>query len=211
MIERRLIDDFRRHYARLKDRSADMPSPNLVAVGYDLRCLSVMQHYEIPTRLLDWTSNFWTALYFACASDPGASAELWYYDRWIFESQLSMTPGHNAWLDQSLQPSPEPPFLDKRREQLIVEVDLQISPRMKEQSAHHTVSADVFADHGPLLFALLERSGTPANGGLRRYLLDSACKSKFCSSWRSTRESRPARSSPTWSVWGGFCVGSSNR
>lgn len=178
MIERRLIEDFREHYAQLRDRSADMPSPLVVKRGYDLRCLSVMQHYEIPTRLLDWTSDFWTALYFACASDPGANAELWYYDRSIFDLQLSANPEHGAWLDQSQSPSVEPTLLEKRRERLIVEVDIQISPRMKVQAAHHTVSADVFADHGPLLFALLEPVSKPSNGGLRRFIVDAACKGR---------------------------------
>src|SRR5262245_41071022 len=51
IIERRLIDAFRKHYADLKDRSSDMPGPGRISAGYDLRCLSVMQHYEIPTRL----------------------------------------------------------------------------------------------------------------------------------------------------------------
>jgi hypothetical protein len=72
IIEHRLIEEFRKHYVRVPDLSADMPSPDKIGRHHDLRCLSVMQHYEIPTRLLDWTSNFWTAVYFACASDPGA-------------------------------------------------------------------------------------------------------------------------------------------
>jgi len=59
MIEGNLIQAFRKHYAALRDRSADMPAPEQLAAGHDLRCLSVMQHYEIPTRLLDWTANFW--------------------------------------------------------------------------------------------------------------------------------------------------------
>jgi hypothetical protein len=76
IIERRLIVAFREHYRDLNDRSADMPRPEQIDANHDLRCLSVMQHYEIPTRLLDWTSNFWTAVYFACASEPGSQAEL---------------------------------------------------------------------------------------------------------------------------------------
>jgi len=87
IIEHRLIEAFRKHYADLPDRSVDMPSPDKIGVNYALRCLSVMQHYEIPTRLLDWTSNFWTAIYFACASEPASTAELWCYNRSLFESQ----------------------------------------------------------------------------------------------------------------------------
>ena len=54
-IESKLIAAFREHYAKLPDISPDMPQPNQVETGHDLRCLSLMQHYEIPTRLLDWT------------------------------------------------------------------------------------------------------------------------------------------------------------
>ena len=75
-IERRLIEAFRKHYAELPDRSSEMPPLDSLGSGYDLRRLSVMQHYEIPTRLLDWISNFWTAVYFTCASEPWQNAEL---------------------------------------------------------------------------------------------------------------------------------------
>jgi hypothetical protein len=178
LIERRLIEDFRVHYGKLRDRSSDMPQPNSIDARFDLRCLSVMQHYEIPTRLLDWTSHFWTALYFACASDPGEMAELWYYDRSLFDAQLAQAPALRAWLDQSPAPPPEPPFLHNRRQALLVELDPQLTPRMKQQAAHHTVSADVFSDHGPLLFALVGSNNAPPSGGLRRFLIDPACKSK---------------------------------
>jgi len=49
IIEAELIEAFRTHYATLKDCSVDMPQPEQIASGHDLRCLSVMQHYEIPT------------------------------------------------------------------------------------------------------------------------------------------------------------------
>src|SRR5207237_1719381 len=51
---------------------------------------------------------------------------------------------------------PEPDLLSQRGGNLIVELDPKISPRMREQFAHHTLSSDVFADHGPLLFDLAE-------------------------------------------------------
>jgi hypothetical protein len=51
IIEHRLIEEFRKHYVRVPDLSADMPSPDKIGRHHDLRCLSVMQHYEIPTRL----------------------------------------------------------------------------------------------------------------------------------------------------------------
>lgn len=84
LIESELIKAFREHYRTMKTSMSEMPPSDAIAAGRDLRCLSVMQHYGVPTRLLDWTANFWTAMYFACAGDPGEDAELWFYDRDAF-------------------------------------------------------------------------------------------------------------------------------
>jgi hypothetical protein len=69
-----------------------MPMPVPIGSGYTLRCMSVMQHYEIPTRRPDWTSSFGTAIDFACASEPANKAELRYYDRQIFDRQQTEQP-----------------------------------------------------------------------------------------------------------------------
>jgi hypothetical protein len=192
IIERKLIDTFREHYATLyadgdaTTESKSMPSPDRFGPGFDLRCLSVMQHYEIPTRLLDWTANFWIAIYFACSSDPDADAELWYYDRNIFEPQLKLDFQLNSLLMPGLASQPEPELLSWTDRADLVEVDVQITPRMTQQLAHHTVSADVFADHAPL-FGALPRDGAdssdgngvlPAATGLSRLSIGSRCKPK---------------------------------
>lgn len=180
IIERSLIDEFRSHYTGLKDRSGDMPLPGQIGPDHDLRCLSVMQHYEIPTRLLDWTSSFWTAVYFACASDPSSTAELWYYDRALLETQRAQDPDLATLMDRSTQPPKEPQFIGFRGSPLIAELDPQITPRMKQQVAHHTVVKNVFSDHAPMLYEIA--SAAQRNGAddqcFRRLVIHSSCKSK---------------------------------
>mgnify|MGYP004648229223 CR=1 FL=1 len=39
--------------------------------------LEYAQHYGVPTRLLDWTSNPLVALFFACRSNHAADAKVW--------------------------------------------------------------------------------------------------------------------------------------
>jgi hypothetical protein len=183
IIERDLIETFRTHYAALSGRTPDMPDPPLIGPSYDLRCLSVMQHYGVPSRLLDWTSNFWTAIYFACAGDPSKEAELWMYDRDIFSKQLEAQPNLKTLLQASVagQFTPtEPDLLSRRNSQLIAELDPQITPRMKKQQAHHTFTSDVFADHGPFLFKLAQEwtgEEIPTKC-FRRMLIAPGCKEK---------------------------------
>jgi hypothetical protein len=179
IIERDLIGAFRTHYEKLPGRTPDMPLPQQIAQGFDLRCLSVMQHYGVPTRLLDWTANFWTAVYFACAADPSEDAELWMYERSIFLEQLNVH--DELWYLNDPMPAypalpPREPALLSERSALVFELDPRITPRMREQAAHHTVSTDVFADHARLIWAL----APAAEGSLlfRRVLIASGCKEK---------------------------------
>ena len=185
IIESKLIKAFREHYLSLNHRDPDMPDPSQIGAGYDLRCLSVMQHYEIPTRLLDWTSEYWIAVYFACASDPGEAAELWYYDRGIFDLQRRMNNELNSLVGETTAPLWEPSILGQRGSKLIVELDPGITPRMKKQHAHHTVSTEIFSEHAALLRDLhkqLASTTTPADNfgiaGLQRVLIDGSCKGK---------------------------------
>src|SRR5690349_11008168 len=39
--------------------------------------LVLAQHYGTPTRLIDWTTNAHTALYFAAAASPATDGALW--------------------------------------------------------------------------------------------------------------------------------------
>lgn len=88
LLERRLIRNFRTHYRDLRTLPADMPSADDVVARSDVDVLSLMQHYEVPSRLLDWSESVWVAAYFACASSASKDAELWFVD----SSLLDLTP-----------------------------------------------------------------------------------------------------------------------
>ena len=72
--------------------------------------------------------------------------------RRIFGDQPAMGPAFASLLQPAvLSTFVDPPVLFQRGSDLIVELDPRITPRMLQQSAHHTVSSDVFADHAPLI------------------------------------------------------------
>ncbi|TMI70551.1 MAG: FRG domain-containing protein [Bacteroidetes bacterium] len=153
VMESDLIRTFREHYAKLEGRTLDMPQPHLINEDFPLRCLSVMQHYGVPTRLLDWTTDFWTAVYFACAGDPSKEAELWYYNRDALFYPQRIDQELGALLDPINNGQKREPVLLQRNEiKKIVEFDPRITPRMLKQSAHHTLCTDVFIDHAVILY-----------------------------------------------------------
>jgi hypothetical protein len=181
LIERALVDDFRKHYELLPDRSSDMPQPSDIGPGMDLKCLSVMQHYEVPTRLLDWTSDPWIALYFACTTEPSANGELWIYDRSILARQSLAPASALSAIEARVATSTEPSALDRRSEHIIAEVHPRLTPRMKQQLAHHTVAANVFEDHAQLLNSLAEEAAKarPDAWYFRRFVIEASCKPKL--------------------------------
>jgi hypothetical protein len=53
--------------------------PDLYKIDSAFDKLCVAQHYEIPTRLLDWSESILTALYFAASSDPKGESDSYLY------------------------------------------------------------------------------------------------------------------------------------
>jgi len=71
--ERELLRDF-----NLKARSFFPHTP-----ANDLEWLFILQHHEIPTRLLDWTESYQNALYFAVLDTSAyADGAVWALDPW---------------------------------------------------------------------------------------------------------------------------------
>lgn len=117
----------------------------------DWGVLFTMQHYRLPTRLLDWTESFACALFFAQQHrKPGDAAAVWVLDserlneasvarrglialdETVAESTIDMRPWHPKWvLPQEDLPS-------------VAVSPIFTNPRMTAQRSVFTVAGDPF-------------------------------------------------------------------
>jgi FRG domain len=176
-IEKYLLKEFRRLYLEKFSAQLKLPEPKKIGVGFDMRCLSVMQHYEIPTRLLDWTANYWIALFFACSGGPEKCGELWAYQRGLFSKQPTSDLSVASLTDKGDDPRAEPQLLNRFPKSELYEVDLALTPRMQRQEAHHTFCTHPWVDHAD---ALCERAAELSSSfGLLRVRIEPSAKPRI--------------------------------
>jgi hypothetical protein len=175
-IERCLLKEFRKRYTEKHSPTSGLPEPKQIASGFDLRCMSVMQHYEIPTRLLDWTSNYWIALFFACSGGSDARGELWGYRRNLFAGRNVEGVDIESLADKTSCPKQEPQLLNRLPKIELYEIDFSLTPRMRRQEAHHTFCTHPWVDHAD---ALQELASSSPGLGLFRLLIDPDSKPRI--------------------------------
>jgi len=105
--------------------------------------LFLMQHYRLPTRLLDWTESILIAAYFACSEHQSHDAALWALSPYLLNKaetgeQTLFTPNH-----PHARQLFRPPFTDKYDPS---EATLAILAR--EMDLRMTVQLSAFSIHG---------------------------------------------------------------
>lgn len=166
ILERRLIENFRKHYVHLESLPANMPTGPEVAQKSDLDVLSLMQHYEVPSRLLDWTESVWVAAYFACAADPSTNAELWFASEVILDPTPTEMPKSKVAeiVSESIGKKPTDYHPDWGMPYLAV-MDSMPNARLDAQKGRLTASNYVQVDHANLLWQLAIKKTGEARPG----------------------------------------------
>jgi hypothetical protein len=118
-----------------------------------LELMGVMQHYNAPTRMLDWTTSFYIALYFAVLNDKDADGAVWFFFKnpliaymeekygVMSESELenleNLLDDENDYVEFGLNAKPVIDTYDMRTK----------TERMTAQHCIFTCSYKIFSDH----------------------------------------------------------------
>jgi hypothetical protein len=144
-------------------------------------CMAVLRHYDVPTRVLDWTRSPFVAALFAASQDT-VDGELWAFDERAYElegkAQWVTWPetttdgsGHAPMFDGKLTAFtvPEPP------EWIVVMSYPAGFPRQEAQRGAYTVMARFGVDHAAAIARVL--SGDRSR--YRRYVVRSCVKAEL--------------------------------
>lgn len=160
ICEERTISDFRRLAAEVLS-----PVEFQILQQDKIAALTVMRHYGVPTRLLDWTKSPWVAAYFACSENHSKRTggkqnygAIWILDSGeLFEKVNSLETrilGSNPTEDDLKSPEcPIPPTVervafDANAKRFVVRIDNQIqNARMVAQQGLFTFASRHNTDH----------------------------------------------------------------
>ena len=114
--------------------------------------LTIMQHYSAPTRLLDWASSPWVALYFACCSNFDIDGKVFVLD---FESVCDFSDQEHEKetkkLKSSIQKgnniSPSPFLNDLTSEYVHIIRATSNSERIDAQQGRFSMATNPLMDH----------------------------------------------------------------
>jgi hypothetical protein len=81
LLERRSIEAFRQNVRTLTNESERlaMTDPHIA--------LMVLRHYDVPTRIMDWSESQYVAAFFASESHAESDAEIWAFDRMLYQTE----------------------------------------------------------------------------------------------------------------------------
>jgi hypothetical protein len=170
--ERELVRDFRLHSHLLLEHTP---------ANY-LEWLFLMQHYGMPTRLLDWTESYLSALYFAVASRASiANGAVWVLDSWSLNDHaiglMSVpTADHEKLKPYAVESGPE--GLGRK-----VAARVPVAVRPPRANPRINAQRGIFTLHGSLKSSLdaivkdVNKSRSDAPIRLHKIVIDGASKS----------------------------------
>lgn len=134
--------------------------------GEDVRALMVMRHYGVPTRLLDWSTSPYVALYFAVAANDDEDGEVWSFDepRYEIEGAKQWARWPETTLGGEGPPAPFVPELTMFSTRtpppwFVCQFYPAGFPRQTAQHGAYSLTSDFDRDHASAISELLGNTG----------------------------------------------------
>lgn len=149
----------------------------------DMEWLFLMQHYGMPTRLLDWTESHLNALFFAVVSLDKKDGAVWIVEPWslnlsFFKTQSIPTSDHKSFSKYVLDLQNSD--VDKQRE---IGMPYPIALRPARNSPRIIAQKGTFTIHGKEQVSLDEfatnKTGKTPNIRLEKLIIDGAYKKEL--------------------------------
>lgn len=133
---------------------------------------SVMQHYGVPTRVLDWSADPWVALYFAAETHAERDGALWLVHPDSVQQVMRRRHGSKRCPNP---PNPGYYSLPAAPEQLFFGDVLLNSPRKDAQRGMFSWCCRITSDHATVIASALHDSRARGNV-LRKLIIPAAMK-----------------------------------
>jgi hypothetical protein len=136
-IEFESVFSFFQKYSLYKENEIDIGKGML-----NLEKLMIMQHYNSPTRLLDWSESFFIALYYAVCDDYENDGAVWAFDSSILDKSSEDIDFSDLNFDM---------FKIMEKDYLIPIINLSMTNRMAAQQGTFTLCNDITKNHELLI------------------------------------------------------------
>lgn len=142
-LEAKMIENFKKR-AHLYHSHGLLPNNSTI-----LDWATLMQHHGAPTRVLDWTTSPYVALYFAVEKELDYDGAIWFFgvhDLTKCMERLygkNYVPGKNEYENIAMDPNAKPIMHMYHRDQL--------SERMIAQQSVFTICQNIIADHADII------------------------------------------------------------
>lgn len=122
---------------------------------YNTGTLFIGRHYRLPTRCIDWTTDPFIALFFACYNDPNEPGVIWWMDYNVFSHAIAIQWPYFYNKYETIEDDFEKNFKNGKNEDILIRFQYHcLLDRPQKQKAHIILSGKYDVHHDEAIHRL---------------------------------------------------------